>query len=106
MNNLREKSAVYFRFPVIADLDPKVARLCGMVQPGESETAALRAPKALQFVDEYHVLTPRNWQPGDKVILPAPQTLEQLDARLTDESVGKKMDFYLAKKQVSEPLIS
>ena len=129
VNNVREKSGVYIRFPIIADFDMKVARLYGMVQPGESTAEAvravlfidptrkirlsmyypmsvgrnldeiLRALKALQFVDEHHVSTPLNWQPGDKVILPAPQTLEQLDARLADESV-EKMDFYLAEKQV------
>lgn len=129
VNNVREKSGVYFRFPIIADFDLKVARLYGMVQPGESTTAAvraiffidpnrkirlsmnypmsvgrnldevLRALKVLQFVDEHHVSTPLNWQPGDKVVLPAPQTLEQLDIRLADESV-EQMDFYLAEKHV------
>lgn len=129
VNNVREKSGVYFRFPIIADLDMKVAHLYGMLQPGASETAAVRAVffidpahivrlimyypmsvgrnmeeilrvlKAMQFSDEHKVSLPLDWQPGDKVLLPAPQTLEQLDARLADDS-AEKMDFYLAKKQL------
>jgi len=129
VNNVREKSGVYFRFPIIADLDMKVSRLYGMLQPGASETAAVRAVffidpehkirlimyypmsvgrnmdeilrvlKAMQFSDEHKVSLPLNWQPGEKVILPAPKTLEQLDARLADDSV-EKMDFYLALKTV------
>ena len=129
VNNVREKSGVYFHFPIIADIDMKVARLYGMLQPGASKTAAVRAVffidpehtirlimyypmsvgrnldemlrvlKAMQFSDEHKVSLPLNWQPGDKVILPAPQTLEQLDTRLADDSV-EQMDFYLALKSV------
>jgi hypothetical protein len=40
VHNVREKSGVYFRFPIIADLDMKVARLYGMLQPRASATAA------------------------------------------------------------------
>ncbi|MDZ7648526.1 MAG: redoxin domain-containing protein [Cytophagales bacterium] len=43
VNNVKEKSGVYMRFPIIADIDMKVAKLYGMLQPGESETAAVRA---------------------------------------------------------------
>ncbi|MBT9395116.1 peroxiredoxin [Hymenobacter sp. NST-14] len=129
VNNVREKSGVYFRFPIIADLDMKVSRLYGMLQPGASETAAVRAVffidpghtvrlimyypmsvgrnmdemlrclQALQFGDQHKVSLPLDWQPGEKVILPAPKTLAQLDARLADDSV-EKMDFYLAKTQL------
>ncbi|MFD2787168.1 peroxiredoxin [Hymenobacter rubripertinctus] len=129
VNNVREKSGVYFRFPIIADIDMKVARLYGMLQPGASETAAVRAVffidpahivrlimyypmsvgrnmdeilrvlQAMQFSDAHKVSLPLDWQPGEKVILPAPQTLDQLDARLADDSV-EKMDFYLATKQL------
>ena len=43
VNNVREKTGVYFQFPIIADLDMKVSKLYGMLQPSESETAAVRA---------------------------------------------------------------
>lgn len=129
VNNVREKTGVYFQFPIIADLDMKVSKLYGMLQPSESETAAVRAVffidpehkirlimyyplnvgrnmdeiiralKALQFSDANKVAMPLNWQPGDKVIVPAPKTLAELDARLADTSL-EQVDFYLAKKQL------
>ena len=43
VNNVREKTGVYFDFPIIADLDMKVSKRYGMLQPNESETAAVRA---------------------------------------------------------------
>lgn len=126
VNNVREKTGVYMRFPIIADIDMKVAKLYGMLQPGESETAAVRAvfiidPKgmirlvmyypmnvgrnmeeikrtleALQTSAKHSVSMPLNWAPGDKVIAPAPKTLEALDERLASKL--EMVDFYLAKK--------
>lgn len=43
VNNVREKTGVLFHFPIIADIDMKVAKLYGMLQPNASETAAVRA---------------------------------------------------------------
>jgi peroxiredoxin (alkyl hydroperoxide reductase subunit C) len=116
-------------FPIIADLDMKVANLYGMLHPGENSTAAVRAvffidPKgiirliqyyplnvgrnmeeikrslqALQTADEKGVAMPVNWQPGDKAIVPPPKTLAEMDERIADTSV-EKIDFYLAKKAV------
>ncbi|HPH19752.1 MAG: hypothetical protein IPO07_06065 [Haliscomenobacter sp.] len=39
---------------------------------------------------------PLDWQPGDKVIVPAPKTLAELAER--ENSNLEKMDFYLAKR--------
>lgn len=129
VNNVREKTGVYFKFPIIADLDMKVAKLYGMLQPNESETAAVRAVffidpskkirlimyyplnvgrnmeeilrslKALQFADEHKVALPLNWKPGEKVIVPPPKTLREMDDRINDPTV-EKVDFYLARKEV------
>ena len=43
VNNVQNNTGVLFDFPIIADIDMKVARLYGMLQPNESETAAVRA---------------------------------------------------------------
>ena len=43
IQNVRENTGVYFDFPIIADIDMKVSKLYGMLQPNESETAAVRA---------------------------------------------------------------
>ncbi len=127
VNAVDEKTGILFEFPIIADLDMKVARLYGMLQPGESETAAVRAvfiidPSgkirlimyyplnvgrnmeeikrallALQTSDEHKVAMPLNWQPGDKVIVGAPRTLHALAERKADASL-EQIDWYLAKK--------
>lgn len=129
VNAVDEKTGVLFNFPIIADLDMKVAKLYGMLQPGESETAAVRAVfimdptgkirlimyyplnvgrnmdeikralLALQTSDEYKVAMPLNWQPGDKVIVGAPKTLEGLKERKADTSL-EQVDWYLAKKSI------
>ena len=129
VQNVRENTGVYFDFPIIADLDMKVSKLYGMLQPNESETAAVRAvffidPKkkirlvmyyplnvgrnmdeilraleALQTSDEHKVAMPLDWKKGDKVIVPPPKTLDELNDRMNDESV-EKVDWYLAKKSL------
>ncbi|NEN24259.1 peroxiredoxin [Cryomorpha ignava] len=129
VNNVHEKTGVYFDFPIIADIDMKVAKLYGMLQPNESETAAVRAvffidPKkkirlimyyplnvgrnmneilraleALQISDEHGVAMPLDWKKGDKVIVPPPKTLDEMADRLKDDRY-EKVDFYLAKKSL------
>ena len=108
VNNVKEKTGVYFDFPIIADLDMKVSKLYGMLQPNESETAAVRAVffidpekkirlimyyplnvgrnmeeilrvlEALQVADKFKVALPLNWKKGDKVIVPPPKTLDEM----------------------------
>ena len=88
----RKTTGVYFDFPIIADIDMKVSKLYGMLQPNESETAAvravffidpskkirlvmyyplnvgrnmdeiLRALEALQTSDKYKVAMPLDWK--------------------------------------------
>ncbi len=129
VNAVDEKTGVLFDFPIIADLDMKVAKLYGMIQPGESATAPVRAvffidPKqkirlimyyplnvgrnmdeikrsliALQTSDEHQVAMPLDWQPGDKVIVGAPKTIKGLAERKADTSL-EQIDWYLAKKSI------
>ncbi len=130
VNNVREKTGVYFDFPIIADIDMKVSKLYGMLQPNESETAAVRAVffidpskkirlimyyplnvgrnmdeilrvlEALQISDKYKVAMPLDWKKGDKVIVPPPKTLDEMNARIKDESI-EMIDFYLVKKELN-----
>ncbi|MGB1120783.1 MAG: peroxiredoxin [Saprospiraceae bacterium] len=129
VNNVREKMGIYMDFPIIADIDMKVSKLYGMLQPNESTTAAVRAVffidpskkirlimyyplnvgrnmdeiiralKALQFSDANRVAMPLDWQPGEPVIVPPPKTLKEMDERIADTSC-EKIDFYLAKKTI------
>ena len=109
--NIREKFGVDIRFPIIADLNMAVAQAYGMIQPGASDTAAVRATfiidpegvlramvyypmnagrsvdeihrllMALQTAEENKCAMPENWKPGDEVIVPTPATPEAALAR-------------------------
>ncbi len=128
VNNVKKNSGVLFNFPIVADIDMKVSKLYGMLQPNESETAAVRAVfiidptgkvrlvmyyplnvgrnmdeivralKALQVSDKHSVALPLNWVPGEKVIVPPPKTVEEMEER--EKSDYEMMDFYLAKKDL------
>jgi len=106
----------------------KVANLYGMIHKGQSSTAAIRAVffiddkgimramlyyplsngrympeiirliKAFQTTDKYHVATPANWQPGDKVVVPAPKTAAEMEKRSTEGYECK--DWYLCYKKI------
>lgn len=131
VNNVKEKTGVYFDFPIIADIDMKVSKLYGMLQPNESETAAVRAvffidPKkkirlvmyyplnvgrnmdeilrsleALQVSDKHGVALPLNWKKGDLAIVPPPKTLEEMQDRVNGD-FDEKVDFYLVKKKIED----
>ena len=128
IHDIREKMGVQIPFPVIADLNMKVAHKYGMIHPGQSSTAAVRCVffiddkgimramiyyplqngrfmpeiirlvKALQTTDKYKVSTPANWQPGDKVVIPAPKTAAEMEKRPTEGYECK--DWYLCFKKV------
>lgn len=129
VNAVYEKTGVLFEFPIVADIDMSVSKLYGMLQPGESETATVRAVffidpdgiirlimyyplnigrnleeikrvlVALQTASENKVSCPLDWKPGDKVIVPAPKTLDELAARKKAEDL-EMVDWYLAKKSL------
>jgi peroxiredoxin (alkyl hydroperoxide reductase subunit C) len=91
---------VEVNFPLIEDITMEVAKKYGMIQPGESNTKAVRAVFfidpvgkirsiiyyplslgrnfdelkrvviALQTADRFDVATPADWEPGDEVIVP------------------------------------
>ncbi|MFP3297727.1 MAG: hypothetical protein RXO22_01365 [Thermocladium sp.] len=53
----------------------------------------------MQTTYKYGVSTPANWRPGDPVVVPAPKTKEEVDARLKDSSVECK-DWYICFKKL------
>ncbi len=127
--NIKEKFGVDIGFPIIADLSMQVARAYGMIQPGASDTSAVRATfiidpngvlramiyypmtngrsideilrlvKALQTSDEHQVATPEAWRPGDKVIVPPPASAEEAQAR-SESGEYECTDWYFCKKAV------
>jgi peroxiredoxin (alkyl hydroperoxide reductase subunit C) len=128
IRSVKEKMGVEIPFPIIADLDMKVAKKYGMLHPGISSTATIRTVffiddkgimramiyypssngryipeiirlvKALQTSDKYGVATPANWQPGDKVVVPAPKNKAEMDKRLSEGYECK--DWYLCFKNI------
>ncbi|HOQ67881.1 MAG TPA: peroxiredoxin [Candidatus Atribacteria bacterium] len=126
--NIQEKTGVKVPFPIIADLSKEVSIKYGMIHPGESKTETIRCVfiidpnqvirailyyplttgrniseilriiDALQTTDKHGVATPANWQPGEKVIVPAPTTLEEAEERLKEEY--ECVDWYLCKKSI------
>jgi len=106
----------------------QVANAYGMIQPGASDTAAVRATfvidpegilramvyypmsngrsvdeilrlvKALQTTDAHGVATPENWQPGEKVIVPPPATDAEAETR-KDQGYDY-VDWYFCKKDL------
>ncbi|MCD6472840.1 peroxiredoxin [Candidatus Aerophobetes bacterium] len=128
VRNIEEKMRIKIPFPVIADLDKKVATLYGMIHPGESRTETarcvfvidpegilramiyyplttgrnmqeiLRLIDALQTTDKHKVATPANWKPGEAVIVPPPKTQEMAEQRLKEGYECK--DWYFCKKKL------
>ncbi len=128
VRNIKEKFGVDIQFPVIEDLSMNVAHAYGMIQPGASDTSAVRATfiiddkgilramvyypmtngrsipefvrlvNALQTSDANKVATPEGWQPGDKVIVPPPTTTEEAEKR-ADEGF-EYTDWYFSKKEL------
>ena len=131
VNNVKENMGVLMDFPIIADLDMNVSKLYGMLHPGESETAAVRAVffidpdstirlilyyplnigrnmeeikrilEALQTSDESKYAMPVNWVKGEKVIVPPPKTLAEMEERLALSNGHEVVDFYLVKKNLN-----
>ncbi|MBI3912005.1 MAG: peroxiredoxin [Armatimonadetes bacterium] len=128
IRNIEEHFGVKIDFPVIADLDMKVAKAYGMIHPAAADTSTvrcvfiidpdqnvramiyyplttgrntdeiLRLVDALQVNTRAKVATPANWRPGDKVILPAPITQEDAEQRV--HAGYECTDWYFCKAEL------
>lgn len=125
IRSIEQHFGVKVTFPVIADLSMDVASKYGMVHPGASTTAAVRAvfvidPKqnlramiyyplttgrtidevvrlveALQLNEKHGLATPEGWKPGDKCIVPPPTTAADAEKRVKSEY--EVTDWYFSK---------
>ena len=128
VRNIEEKTGVKIPFPIIADLSKEVSFDYGMIHPEQSKTETvrcvfiidpnqiirtilyyplttgrnmqeiLRIVDALQTTDENRVATPANWQPGDMLVVPPPNTQEMAEERL--KQGYECVDWYLCKKKL------
>lgn len=129
VRNMEEKFSVRIPYPLIADLDMKVAQAYGMVHPGASETATvrcvfvidpdqkvramiyypmtngrsvdeiLRLVTSLQTADKNACATPEGWTPGKQVVVPPPKTAEAAESRMKESGLERK-DWYLSMKNL------
>jgi len=127
LENMKQKMGSTIPYPMVADIDMRVSRLYGMIHPGASTTATVRAlfvidPKrviraliyypmnvgrnvdevfrlvtALQTADQFSCATPVNWKEGEKVVVPPPKTVDEVADRLNHPDREVK-DFYLSFK--------
>ena len=54
---------------------------------------------ALQTADKHAVALPVNWQVGDKVVVPAPKTINDVMERASHPEY-ERLDFYLNKREL------
>jgi peroxiredoxin (alkyl hydroperoxide reductase subunit C) len=129
IRSIEQNFGIEIPFPIIEDLSMRVASAYGMIQPGASDTSAVRATfvidpegilramvyypmtngrsidefvrlvKALRTSDANGVATPEGWQPGEPVIVPPPKTVAEARAR-ADQGYDYT-DWYFSKKKMA-----
>ncbi len=120
------------KFPLIEDITMEVAKKYGMIQPGESNTKAVRAvffidPKGiirtiiyyplsmgrnfdelyrvlvgLQTADKFSVALPADWRPGDDVIVPTAGSCGVAKQRMESKKEMKCYDWFFCTKKLSK----
>ena len=123
---------VEVNFPLIEDITMEVSQKYGMIQPGESNTKAVRAvfivdPKgiirtiiyyplsmgrnfeelyraiiALQTADAFQIATPADWQPGDDVIVPTAGSCGVAKERMEDKENLDCKDWFFCTKKLDK----
>ncbi len=126
---------VEVKFPLIEDITMDVAKKYGMIQPGESNTKAVRAvffidPKgiiraiiyyplslgrnfdelyraliAMQAADEFSIATPADWQPGDDVIVPTAGSCGVAKQRMESKDEMKCYDWFFCTKPLAKETV-
>jgi len=124
------------KFPLIEDITMDVAKKYGMIQPGESNTKAVRAvffidPKgiiraiiyyplslgrnfdelyraliAMQAADKFSIATPADWRPGDEVIVPTAGSCGVAKERMESKEEMYCYDWFFCTKKISKEDIS
>ena len=126
---------VEVKFPLIEDITMEVASKYGMIQPGESNTKAVRAvffidPKGiirtiiyyplslgrnfdelyrviigLQTADEFSVALPADWRPGDDVIVPTAGSCGVAKQRMESKEEMTCYDWFFCTKKIDKDTV-
>ncbi len=130
--NYKGMKDVEVKFPLIEDITMEVAKKYGMIQPGESNTKAVRAvfvidPKgiirtviyyplslgrnfdellrvvqALKTADAFSIATPADWRPGDAVIVPTAGSCGTAKERMESKDEMTCHDWFFCTKELSK----
>ena len=128
--NIYQNTGIQIPFPIISDRDMSISKLYGMIAPDVSTTETIRSvfiiddkqiirailtypltngrfiPEilrlliALQTTDSEKVATPADWLPGEPVVIPPPNTYEELLSRIGGEEGYYCVDWYLCFKNI------
>lgn len=108
IQSIEQHFQITIPFPIIEDPSMAIAHAYGMLAPGSGDSSLMRAVfvidpegiiratswypittgrnvsellrlvRALQVSDQHNVATPEGWQPGDTMILPPPQNVDEM----------------------------
>jgi peroxiredoxin (alkyl hydroperoxide reductase subunit C) len=122
-------------FPLIEDITMEVAHKYGMIQPGESNTKAVRAVfvidpqgvirtilyyplslgrnfdellriiQGLQTADAFSVATPADWRPGDEVIVPTAGSCGVAKERMESKGDITCHDWFFCTKKLDKDTV-
>jgi peroxiredoxin (alkyl hydroperoxide reductase subunit C) len=123
---------VEVKFPLIDDISMNVAKLYGMIHPGEAATQAVRAvffidPKgiiraiiyypqslgrnfdeiyraliAMQTADEFGIATPADWRPGDDVIVSPAASCSSAKNRMDGKEDMVCQDWFFCQRKLDK----
>ena len=128
VENIRRTQGVTIPFPILADRDGAIAKRYGMFSADEKNYSTVRnvfiidpegiiramfiypytngryIPEILRLLDALQismkegVVTPANWKPGEPVLVPPPQSFEELMKRSEDQTLSC-IEWYLCYKK-------
>ncbi len=128
VENIRRTQGVIIPFPILADRDGAIAKRYGMFSADEKNYSTVRnvfiidpegtiramliypytngryIPEILRLLDALQismkegVVTPANWKPGEPVLVPPPQSYEELMKRSEDQTLSC-IEWYLCFKK-------
>lgn len=133
--NYKGMKDVEVTFPLIEDITMEVAKKYGMIQPGESNTKAVRAVfvidakgiirtiiyyplslgrnfdellrvvTALQTADAFSVATPADWRPGDDVIVPTAGSCGVAKERMESKDGITCHDWFFCTRKIDKETV-
>lgn len=129
--NIYRNTGITIPFPIIADRDGSVSRKYGMIAKDVSATETvrkvflidekqtirailtypltngrniceiLRLLDSLQFTDKTGLVTPANWMPGERALVPPPRTYKELLKRREDPTLDCIDWYYCYRRNIN-----